>query len=32
MASYADQDAVAVSNRSWHQVKASGPWAGELGP
>jgi hypothetical protein len=30
MASYADQDAVAVSTRSWRQVKVSGPWAGEL--
>lgn len=30
MATYADQDAVAASNRSWHHVKASGPWAGEL--
>lgn len=30
MATYANQDAVAVSNRSWHQVKASGPWAGEF--
>lgn len=29
MATYADQNAVAVSNRSWHQVKASGPWAVE---
>jgi len=29
MATYADQDAVAVSSRSWHQVKASGPWAVE---
>lgn len=27
MATYADQNAVAVSNRSWHQIKASGPWA-----
>jgi len=27
MATYADQNAVAVSSRSWHQVKASGPWA-----
>jgi ParB/RepB/Spo0J family partition protein len=30
MATYADQSAVAVSNRSWHHIKASGPWAGEL--
>lgn len=30
MATYADQNAVAASNRSWHQIKASGPWAGEL--
>jgi hypothetical protein len=30
MATYADQDAVATSNRSWHRVKASGPWAAEL--
>jgi len=30
MATYADQDAVAMSNRSWHRVKASGPWAGGL--
>lgn len=29
MATYADQNAVAVSSRSWHQVKASGPWAVE---
>jgi hypothetical protein len=29
MATYADQNAVAVSSRSWHQVQASGPWAGE---
>ena len=27
MATYADQNAVAVSSRSWHQLKASGPWA-----
>ena len=27
MATYADQNAVAVSSRSWHQIKASGPWA-----
>jgi len=26
MANYADQNAVAASNRSWHQVRASGPW------
>lgn len=26
MATYADQNAVAVSSRSWHQVTASGPW------
>lgn len=30
LATYADQEAVAVSNRSWHQIKASGPWAGEV--
>ena len=30
MATYADQNAVAVSSRSWHQVKASGPWAVEV--
>jgi hypothetical protein len=29
MAAYADQNAVAMSNRSWHQVKVSGPWAGD---
>ena len=29
MATYADQDAVAVSSRSWHDIKASGPWAVE---
>ena len=29
MATYADQNAVATSSRSWHQVKASGPWAVE---
>ena len=27
MATYADQNAVAASNRSWHHIKASGPWA-----
>lgn len=27
MATYADQNAVAASSRSWHQPKASGPWA-----
>ncbi len=27
MATYADQNAVAVSSRSWHDIKASGPWA-----
>lgn len=27
--SYADQSAVAVSSRSWHQVKAGGPWGPE---
>ena len=27
MATYADQNAVAASSRSWHHVKASGPWA-----
>jgi hypothetical protein len=30
MATYADQDAVATSNRSWHRLKANRPWAGEL--
>jgi hypothetical protein len=25
---YADQKAVAASNRSWHDVQASGRWAG----
>lgn len=30
MATYADQDAVAASNRSWHQIKASGPWAADV--
>lgn len=30
MAVYADQDAVAASNRSWHHVNVSGPWAGEF--
>ena len=29
MATYADQNAVAVSSRSWHHIKASGPWAVE---
>ena len=29
MATYADQNAIAASSRSWHQVKASGPWAVE---
>jgi hypothetical protein len=27
MATYADQNAIAVSSRGWHHVKASGPWA-----
>ena len=27
MATYADQNAVAASSRSWHHIKASGPWA-----
>jgi ParB/RepB/Spo0J family partition protein len=27
MAVYADQQAVAASNRSWHHVSCSGPWA-----
>jgi hypothetical protein len=31
MATYADQNAVAMSSRSWHEVKASGPWAAEVG-
>jgi hypothetical protein len=30
MATYADQNAIAVSSRSWHRVKASGPWAIEV--
>jgi ParB/RepB/Spo0J family partition protein len=30
MATYADQNAVAASNRSWHRIKSSGPWSGEL--
>ena len=30
MAGYADQNAVAMSSRSWHDVKASGPWAAEV--
>jgi hypothetical protein len=30
MATYADQTAVALSGRSWHQVKASGPWAADV--
>ena len=29
MATYADQNAVAVSSRTWHHIKASGPWAAE---
>jgi hypothetical protein len=31
MAVYSDQRAVAVSNRSWHGVKGSGPWAAQVG-
>jgi ParB/RepB/Spo0J family partition protein len=31
MAVYSDQQAVAVSNRSWHDVKGSGPWAEQVG-
>jgi ParB/RepB/Spo0J family partition protein len=27
MATYADQNAVAASSRSWHAIKTSGPWA-----
>ena len=27
MATYADQNAIAASSRSWHHIKASGPWA-----
>ncbi len=27
---YADQDAVATSNRSWYQPERHGPWAGEF--
>jgi ParB/RepB/Spo0J family partition protein len=27
MATYADQNAVAASSRSWHAIKSSGPWA-----
>jgi ParB/RepB/Spo0J family partition protein len=30
MAVYADQQAVAMSNRSWHHVACSGPWAIEV--
>jgi ParB/RepB/Spo0J family partition protein len=30
MAVYADQQAVAMSNRSWHHVSGSGPWAMEV--
>jgi ParB/RepB/Spo0J family partition protein len=30
MAVYADQRAVAASNRSWHHVSCSGPWAFEV--
>ena len=30
MAVYADQQAVAASNRSWHDVTCSGPWAIEV--
>jgi ParB/RepB/Spo0J family partition protein len=30
MAVYGNQDAVAASNRSWHHVKVSGPWAREF--
>ncbi|MGI8559084.1 MAG: ParB/RepB/Spo0J family partition protein [Solirubrobacteraceae bacterium] len=30
LATYADQNAVAISSRSWHHTKASGPWAGEV--
>jgi ParB/RepB/Spo0J family partition protein len=30
MAVYADQQAVAASNRSWHHVTCSGPWAIEV--
>ena len=30
MATYADQNAVAASSRSWHHVKASGPWAADV--
>jgi hypothetical protein len=30
MAVFADQDAVAKSNRSWHQLKRNGPWADEF--
>jgi ParB/RepB/Spo0J family partition protein len=29
MATYADQNAVAISSRSWHEIKANGPWAVE---
>ncbi len=31
MATYADENAVAVSSRSWHDIKPSGPWAVEAG-
>jgi len=30
MAAFADQNAVAASNRSWHRLKRSGPWADEF--
>lgn len=30
MATYTDQNAIAASNRSWHQSKARGPWADEV--
>lgn len=31
MAVYADENAVAQSNRSWHTVQCAGPWADEVG-
>ena len=31
MAVYANEDAVAMSNRSFHHLTSSGPWAGESG-
>jgi hypothetical protein len=31
IAVYADEQAVAASSRSWHQVVCQGPWAEETG-